>query len=114
MLQNGKPLLLGDVLAAGYASIYLFQAAQPLNVADLSAGGECFLNTGDLMVLARPPASGSPVADMRVVASGVGSCLPGQEVQVALADLQDMLNGFTERVENNLRRVTACAASGGC
>ncbi len=41
--------------AARYACIYLFQAAQPLDVTDLSSGGACFLNTGDLLVLSRPP-----------------------------------------------------------
>lgn len=112
--QNGKPLALGDVLSSGYARIYLFQTAQPLNVAGVSAPGECFLNTGDLIGFSRLPEATAQVAEMRVVASTPNSCQPGDVVQVKLTDLQEMLNGFTERVEENLKRVTACAAAGKC
>ncbi len=114
MLQNGKPLVLGDVLASGYAKIYLFQTAQPLNVTERSGAGECFLNTGDLLGFSRLPSGDSPLAEMKVVASAAGSCPAGSAVRVSLSDLQDMLNGFTERVEHNLKRLTACAASGAC
>ncbi|SBT10267.1 conserved hypothetical protein [Candidatus Accumulibacter aalborgensis] len=114
MHQNGRALVLADVLASGYASIYLFQTAQPLNVADVSAGGECFLYTGDLLGFAKLPAGNSSFAEMKVVASGANSCLPGEVVQVRLTDLQEMLNGFSERVEDNMKRVSACAASGRC
>lgn len=114
MLQNGKPLVLADVLAAGYAKIYLFQTAQPLNVTNLSTGGECFLNTGDLIGFAKLPVGDNPLAEMKVVASSANSCPPGESVQVRLTDLQEMLNGFSERVEENMKRVSACAASGGC
>ena len=51
---------------------------------------------------------------MKVVASGSSSCLPGEVVLVRLTDLQEMLNGFSERVEENMKRVSACAASGKC
>jgi hypothetical protein len=114
MHQNGRPLVLGDVLASGYAKIYLFQTAQPVNVVNVSAGAECFLNTGDLISFARLPASDSAVAEMKVIASGSNSCQPGEVVQVGLAELQEMLNGFSERVEDNMKKVTACAGSGRC
>jgi hypothetical protein len=114
MLQNGHSMVLDDLLTSGYAKIYLFQTAQPLFVTHVSADAECFLNTGDLLVFSKPPAAGSPMAEMKVVASAAGSCRSGDLIQVQLTDLQDMLNAFTERVENNLKRVSACAASGAC
>jgi hypothetical protein len=49
LLQAGTPLTLGDVLAAPDAAAYIFQTAQPLLVTEQSGGGECFLNTGDLI-----------------------------------------------------------------
>ena len=113
MRQNGRPLLLSDVLTSGFAKVYLFQTAQPLNVTDL-AGGECFLNTGDLIGFSTLPAADSDVAEMQVVASGPNSCLAGVVVQTRLVDLQEMLNGFSERVEDNMRRVAACSAAGRC
>jgi hypothetical protein len=112
--QNGRPLVLGDVLASGYARIYLFQTAQPISVGNLSAGGECFLNTGDLIGFSKLPAGNATAAEMKVLASGANSCRPDELVQVGLTDLQEMLNGFSERVEDNMKRVSACAASGRC
>ncbi len=114
MHQLGQPLLLDDVLTAGYAKIYLFQTAQPVNVSDLSAGGECFLNTGDLIAFARTPAGDAQVAEMNVVASAASSCRADERVEVRLTDLQEMLNGFMERVEDNLKHVNACASTGRC
>jgi hypothetical protein len=114
MQQNGRPLVLADVLASGYAKIYLFQTAQPINVGDVSAGGECFLNPGDLIGFSKVPVGDSPDAEMKVVASSANSCRSGEVVQVRQTDLQEMLNGFSERVEDNLKRVNACAASGRC
>ena len=114
MLRNGKPLLLTDILTAGYARIYLFQTAQPLNVASVASGGACFLNTGDLIGFARLPGAQDASAEMKVVASGAASCPAGEVVQVPLTELQEMLNGFSVRVEDNLQKVSACAASGNC
>ena len=83
-------------------------------MAQASAGVECFLNTGDLIGFSKLPAGEGAFAEMKVVASGSSSCLPGEVVQVRLTDLQEMLNGFSERVEENMQRVSACAASGKC
>ena len=114
MHQNGRALALDDVLASGYAKISLCQTAHPLNVGDLSSGGECFLTTGDLIGFSSMPAANSPFAEMKVVASGANSCQTGGVVEVRLTDLQEMLNGFSERVEDNMKRVSACAPSGRC
>lgn len=113
MHQNGRSMMLTDLLASGYANIYLFQTAEPINVPS-GQGSDCFLNTGDLIGFATPPVAGNAVADMKVVASGSNSCRPGEVVQVRLTDLQEMLNGFSERVEDNMQKVSACAASGRC
>ena len=114
MQRNGRPLVLDDVLTSGFASIYLFQTAQPLNAPSAATASECFLYTGDLIGFARLPGSNSSTAEMRVVASGANSCRPGEVVQVPLTDLQEMLNGFSERVGDNMQRVTACSATGRC
>jgi len=114
MLQNGHPLLLNDVLAAGYASIYLFQVAQPIWVPLTGGSGECLLNTGDLIVLDKSPGADARSVDMSVVAASAASCRAGEGVRVAMADLQEMLNAFTIRVEENLKRLSACAGSGRC
>ncbi len=114
LLQAGTPLTLGGVLAAPDAAAYLFQTAQPLVVSELSGGGECFLNTGDLIGFYSLPDEASGFAMMTVVASGPGSCSPRSVVPVSLSDLQEMLNGFAERAEDNLQRVLSCTASGSC
>jgi len=114
LMQAGTPLTLGAVLAAPDAGAYLFQTAEPLVVTDLTGGGECFLNTGDLIRLAAMPDEASGFATLTVVASGPGSCAPRSMVPVSLSDLQEMLNGFAERVEDNLQRLVSCAASGSC
>lgn len=114
LLQAGTPLTLSDVLAAPDAAAYIFQTAQPLLVTEQSGGGECFLNTGDLIGFYSMPDEASGFAMMTVVASGPGSCSPRSVVPVSLSDLQEMLNGFAERVEDNLQRLVSCAASGSC
>jgi len=49
-----------------------------------------------------------------VVAASAASCRAGEGVRVAMADLQEMLNAFTIRVEENLKKLSACAGSGRC
>jgi hypothetical protein len=113
--QNGHPLLLSDVIASGYAKIYIFQAAGLIDVTDIETGGVCFLSSGDLTGFAKIPSGNSPMAEMKIISSGANSCRPKQVVQVRLSDLQGMLNGFSERVEENMKRVSSCAsAPGGC
>jgi hypothetical protein len=113
--QNGHLLALSDVIASGYAKIYIFQAAAPLSVSDVDSGDECFLNTGDLIAFAKIPTGDSPVTQMKVITSAANSCQSKQVVDVPLTDLQEMLNGFSERVEDNMKRVNSCiSAPGGC
>jgi hypothetical protein len=50
---------------------------------------------------------------MKVVTSGAQSCQPKQLLNVPVTDLLDMMNAFSERVEDNLKRVNACLATPG-
>ena len=89
--------------------------AVPLNVREASSGDDCWLNTGDLIGFSTIPTASSPMAQMKVITSGARSCRPTQVVDVSPIDLQDMLNGFSERLEDNLQRVNSCvAAPAGC
>jgi hypothetical protein len=110
-LQNQHPALVPDVVKSGYAKIYIFQTAAPLNVADAASGEECFINTGDLLGFSTIPTGDSPVAQMKIITSGAQSCQPRQVVNVPLTDLQDMMNAFSERVEDNLKRVNMCVST---
>ena len=51
---------------------------------------------------------------MAVVAASASSCVVDEAVKVPMAELQEMLNGFMIRVEDNLKKVSACAATGRC
>src|SRR4029079_729474 len=44
--QNGKPLLLSDIVESGFAPIYVFQAAAPIDVEDVRTGAPCRLVSG--------------------------------------------------------------------
>ncbi|WP_325541779.1 hypothetical protein [Ramlibacter sp.] len=111
--ENGHMPTVADIANSGYMRIYLFQASAPLTVRDADTGDECLLNSGDLIRLAAPP-NGTGVARTVVVTSRVGSCVPKQQVEVPLPDLQDMLNGFYLRVEDNMKRVQACTRRPDC
>jgi hypothetical protein len=111
--QNGHLSALPDIVSSGYARIYLFQAAQPINVVDSEQGAECLLNTGDLIRFESLPTDGGGPARMRVVTSRGGSCQAGRVVDVPLVELQEMLNGFYARMEDNMKRVRSCGAAPG-
>jgi hypothetical protein len=106
--QNGRALLLPEILSSGYASIYLFQASEPLAVRNLNTGEECMLHPGDITGFAQVPTANSAKAQMNVVTSRPGSCPERTVVEVAPDDLQEMLNGFSQRVETNMQRLTEC------
>ena len=106
--QNGRALLLPEILSSGYASIYLFQASEPLAVRNLHTGEECMLHPGDITGFAQVPTANSAKAQMNVVTSRPGSCPERTVVEVAPDDLQEMLNGFSQRVETNMQRLSEC------
>jgi len=56
-----------------------------------------------------------PTAQMKVVTAGAGHCLSHDVVQVSIGDLQDMLNAFNQRLEENIHKLNACVATkSGC
>jgi hypothetical protein len=113
--QNGNPLLLSDVVESGYARIYVFQAAAPIEVEDVRTGAPCRLAAGDLTEFHKVPDAGAAAAPMSVIASRPGHCEPNQVVHVKFEDLQEMLNAFSQRVEANMQKLNAClTARGGC
>jgi hypothetical protein len=113
--QNGNPLLLSDVVESGFARIYVFQAAAPIEVEDVRTGAACRLAAGDLTEFQKVPDSSAAAAPMSVIASRPGHCEPGQVVHVKFEDLQEMLNAFSQRVEANMKKLNEClTAPGGC
>jgi hypothetical protein len=103
--QEKKPLSLPDIIASAEAQSYIFQISEMIDATDTALGEECALTTGDLVKFDQVPAEGEPVAQMRVVTSKAGSCRAGTTVDVSLADLQDMLNAFSQRLENTMKKV---------
>jgi 5'-deoxynucleotidase YfbR-like HD superfamily hydrolase len=52
---------------------------------------------------------------MKVVTAGAGHCLSHDIVEVSIGDLQDMLNTFNQRLEENIHKLNACVtAKAGC
>ncbi|MGH8675248.1 MAG: hypothetical protein ACREVG_13165 [Burkholderiales bacterium] len=113
--QNGNPLLLSDIAESGFARIFVFQASAPIEVEDVRTGAPCTLAAGDLAEFQKVPDGSSAAAPMSVIASRPGHCEAGQVVHVRLEDLQDMLNAFSQRVEENMKKLNSClTARGGC
>ena len=114
MQQNGHAMRLPDLLRSGYAEIYLFQVGQPTQLPDLSNGADCVLQAGDLLRFDVVPSDANQLMRLRVEARGAGSCPVGHVVQIAPSELQDMLNSFAERVEDNVQRLAACKPGSSC
>ena len=72
---------------------------------------------GDLISFSQVPRENTEVDDslevaqMKVIASRPGDCLANQVVEVNLGDLQEMLNAFSQRVENNMASLNSCSSS---
>jgi hypothetical protein len=109
--QNQHPLLVSNIMAAEYAKIYIFQASTPIDVFDVNTGEQCTLSGGGMISVAQAPAGDVEVAQMKVVAARPGDCRADQVVEVSLVDLQDMLNAFSERVENNMKDLNLCSST---
>jgi hypothetical protein len=115
--QNERPLLLSNIIESGYAKIYIFQASTPLDVFDVNTAEQCTLSGGDLIGFFQVPRENTQatslleVAEMKVIASRPGDCRANQGVEVNLVDLQEMLNAFSQRVENNMKSLNLCSSS---
>jgi hypothetical protein len=93
----------------------VFQASAPIDVEDVRTGAPCRLAAGDLAEFHKVPDGSAAAAPMSVIASRPGHCEPNQVVHVKYEDLQDMLNAFSQRVEENMKKLNAClTARGGC
>jgi hypothetical protein len=103
--QQQTTRTIADVVAAPEAEKYIFQVADLIDTSDVNTGEECVLTTGDLLSLNEVPTETAAAAEMRVVTSKEGSCKPGAIVEIGLADLQEMLNGFSQRLERNMQKV---------
>jgi hypothetical protein len=101
---------LADILHSGYAQIYLFQVAEPLDTHSELTGDRCGLASGDLLVMttAFPRPGDEATLDMRVAASRRGHCASQDTVEVTVGELQEMLNAFHERVEVDMRKLRGC------
>jgi hypothetical protein len=105
-------LTISDVGHSEYARIYLFQVANSLDTVSAIAGDRCELGSGDLLSFADPGyEQTNATLQMKVVIARSGHCLLQDTVEISQADLQEMLNMFNERLENNMRRLGNCAAS---
>jgi hypothetical protein len=107
---NNHALTISDVGHSEYAKIYLFQVANSLDTVSAIAGDRCELGSGDLISFADPGYEESHATlQMKVVIARSGHCLLQDTVEISQADLQEMLNMFNERLENNMRRLGTCA-----
>jgi hypothetical protein len=113
---NEHPLTLIDIMQSGYSRIYLFQVASAIDTSSVITGDGCALGSGDLLALASmSDGQERPTAQMKVVTAGAGHCLSHDVVQVSIGDLQDMLNAFNQRLEENIHKLNACVATkAGC
>jgi hypothetical protein len=113
---NEHPLTLIDIIQSGYSRIYLFQVAGAIDTSSVITGDSCALGSGDLLAFASlGDAQQRPTAQMKVVTAGAGHCLSLDIVEVSIGDLQDMLNTFNQRLEENIHKLNACvAAKTGC
>jgi hypothetical protein len=111
---HDHPLTLIDIMASGYSRIYLFQVAGAIDTTSIVTGDGCALGSGDLLAFSSlDDAQKRPTAQMKVVAARPGHCLSHDTVEVSIGDLQDMLNTFNQRLEANMHKLQACAATKG-
>ncbi|MBF0183191.1 MAG: hypothetical protein HQM06_02215 [Magnetococcales bacterium] len=103
--QQQQPGSLATLLASGEAMQTIFQVAERLDVTDSQSGGTCVLTTGDLLQFNRLPGSDESVAAMKIITGKSTSCPVGSVVHVGLRELQEMMNAFSQRLENNVDRL---------
>jgi hypothetical protein len=110
------PLTIIDIMHSGYSRIYLFQVAAAIDTASVVSGDGCALGSGDLLAFTSlADAQQRPTAQMKVVTARPGHCLSQDTVEISVGDLQEMLNTFNQRLEENIRKLHACAAAkNGC
>ncbi|MBF0190957.1 MAG: hypothetical protein HQL99_07360 [Magnetococcales bacterium] len=103
--QNSQPLSLANLLTSTEAQDYIFQVAENMEATEIVSGEECMLTTGDLVRIDEPPQPKDASARMRVVTSQMESCRVNSVVNISLWNLQEMLNAYRQRLEENLQKV---------
>jgi len=86
---------------------YIFAVDQELNVLD-QANRECKLTGGDLLRTVRAPNAdddSAKTALMVVISGKNGSCAVGSQINVAIEDLQEMLNTFSQKVDEGMQQM---------
>jgi len=81
---------------------YLFAVDSSYDAVSVAEGTNCSLTTGDLIKVSQAPGVTDTSVLMEVVTAKNGSCAAGVQVRIALTDLQEMINGFSERVDDGL------------
>jgi len=109
--QNQRAVLLSRIIEGGYAKIYIFQVSTPIDVFDVSSGEQCALSGGALLGFSQVPREATEMAQMKIIAARSNDCRTDQIVEVSLVDLQDMLNAFMQRLENNMKDLNECSSS---
>jgi endonuclease YncB( thermonuclease family) len=99
-----KPLSLPDVIASADARNYVFQVGDRIDAAQFGSGEPCTLTGGDLVRLTEVPTE-ADAAKIVVVASKPGGCAVGTVIGASMPELQEMLNGFSQRLEAGMKRV---------
>ena len=103
-MAQGQPHRLADILTAPGVERHVFQVAEAINATNAESGEECVLGAGDLLRFAAPPPPDLVSAPMRVVTGRATSCQAGSVVEIGAIDLQQMMNGFAQRLEQNMQR----------
>jgi len=108
--STGIARMMNDV-ARGHAHVFVVSNA--LDVVDAS-GTECTLSDGDALSINSAPPPDSPTADVVVLASKGGQeCPKGDNVSVALNDLQEMQNNMRANIDQGLQELKANQGKGG-
>ncbi len=98
---------------------HIFTISEDVDVMDLATNQECSLSAGDLIRVRRSesghamlPGPNDAFAQMQVITSKEGSCEVGSLIAIAMSDLQNMENDFTETVEDGFEKMQAQRSAG--
>lgn len=92
---------------------YVHVISNDMNVAVLGTDESCSLTAGDIVKVAKTPASEDETVGMTVVTSKKGNCPPNKKILVSLNDLQDMKNNFSESIDKALVKLSEEQGKGG-
>ncbi len=84
--------------------IYIVANTLQVQTAD---GVECELTAGDVLRLDTPVADGDQTAQLHVVSNKQADCPAGQQVTLAIQDLEDMHNQFQAHIDDGLKTLAA-------